>query len=280
MKQLIIISDMEGASGIFEQQRNELRTGSETWEKYGRDKMTSDVLAVCEAANEAGMDEILYYDGHYAGMAEFNTRLEKLPRNVRVFDVPNRCFDWRRIRGQAVQNPYGIITVGQHSRFGEEYAYFPHTIQSPPIKGYWLNDLHIAEIGSSVLNFQGTKYIANIGCAASEKEAKEISAKVHHISVKDKRINWEPSPEETFPIIKEGVLKALNDYENAEEIAIKPPYKFRMELCEAYYFNYPASYPWKGVFSEQAAAWEAPSYEIGSELFNYVRESIAPIKNK
>ncbi|MEO3947884.1 M55 family metallopeptidase [Gorillibacterium sp. CAU 1737] len=274
MKQLILISDMEGASGIFDSNGDELLTGTEKWEDYGRDKMTSDVRAVCEAANEAGVDEILYYDSHFAGTPGFNVRLEELPANVRVFDVPDRCFFWRRIRGQALLKPYGIITVGQHSRLGEDHAYFPHTIQSPPIKGYWLNDRHIAEIGSSVLQFHGTKYIANIGCAASQREARELTSTVHHISVKDKKNGWEPGVKETFSIIKEGVLRALDDYDNLEEVSLKGPYRFRLELCDGFYFERPEAFSWRGSFSNQEARWEAPSFEIGSELFHYVRECI------
>lgn len=265
---------MEGASGIFDKNYMELKNGSREWEEYGRDKMTSDVLAVCEAACDYGIDEILYYDSHYAGSPEFNVRLERLPQNVKVFDVPDRCFYWRRIRGQAEIEPFGIVTVGQHSRYGEEDAYFPHTIQSPPIKGYWINNMHIAEIGSSVLNFQGVRYIANIGCASSEKEAKEISPNVTHISVKDKKNYWEPTAEETFGLIKREMYKALVNHNSSDIVKIEPPYTFRIELCDGFVFNTPESFPWKGAFFKTEAIWESPTFEIGSEIFNFVREYI------
>lgn len=155
-KQLIVICDMEGVSGIFEKNKHLLKNGTEEWYKYGRQLTTSDVLAVCDAANEFGIDEILIYDGHYAGNEEFNIILEKLPENARVFDLENRCFEWRRIRGQANLNPFGVITVGQHARNGEKDAYFPHTIQSPPIKEVLLNGIHIAEIAQGVLSFNVT----------------------------------------------------------------------------------------------------------------------------
>lgn len=273
-KQLILISDMEGVSGIFDEDKKLLINGEAEWRKYGRERMTSDILAVCEAANEFEIDEILYYDGHFAGNPEHNVIVEKLPSNVKLFDTPNRCFFWRRIRGQAQINPFGLITIGQHARNGVENAYFPHTIQSPPIKAFWLNGLHIAEIGNAVLSFQGVKYLANIGCAASEKEAKELSAKVKHISVKDKSRNWEPSIKETYPIIKEGILEALRKADNAEGVVIDPPYSFKLELCENHYFEEPQLISWKGKFNYNEAVWEAPSIEIGLEIFNYVRENI------
>lgn len=274
MKQLIIISDMEGASGIFDKDILKVTHGSDEWKKYGRECLTSDVLAVCEAANEFGIDKILIYDGHFAGCPESNIISEMLPKNVKFFDVQDRCFFWRRIRGQAAQVPFGLITVGQHARYGTENAYFPHTIQTPPIKSLWLNEIHIAEIGQAVLNFQGVKYLANIGCKASMREALELNDKIIQIPVKDKVCGWEPNPKETFNIIKEGVLKALKNRENIEDIQIEGPYNFRMELYKCFYFDAPEVISWKGSFEKNIAYWEAPSVEIGLEIFNYVRDYI------
>ena len=274
LKQLILIADMEGCSGIFDNDIMELRNGSDAWLKQGREKLTSDILAVCDAAKEFGIDEILLYDGHYAGNAEYNVILNKLPSMVKVFDVPERRFLWRRIRGQASLNPYGIITVGQHARNGEKNAYFDHTIQTPPLKAFWINNLHVAEIGTAILNFCGVKSLANIGCAASEKEAKELCSSVHHITVKDKSKNYEPSALETYSIIKEGVLTALRNADNTKVVELKGPFEFKLELTRYYSFKAPKSLTWKGSFSKREAVWSAPSLEIGLELFHYVRNCI------
>lgn len=270
-KQLVIVTDMEGASGIFEQNWKAMNHGSEEWRKHGRDLMTSDVKAVCEAANEFGIDEIFLYDAHFAGSPEHNVKIEELPSNVVVADVIDRCFDWRRIRGQVVQNPFGIITVGQHARFGEEKAYFPHTIQSPPIKSVTMNGMHIAEIGQAVCAFNGTRFLANIGCMASMKEAKELSSQVVEIPVKDKSKNWEPSAKETYPLIKQKVLEALQSAENVEPVVIEGACSFEMELLAGFYFQKPEKFAWKGTFGGQIATWETPTIEIGLEIFNYVR---------
>jgi D-aminopeptidase len=273
-KQIIIIADMEGASGIFNRHGGELINGSALWSEYGRKCITSDVLAVCEALNECKIDEILIYDMHFAGNPEYNIIIKELPDNVKLFDTWNRCFDWRRIRGQADLEPYGLITIGQHARFGEKDAYFPHSIQTPPIKSLFVNDKNIAEIGMCAYSFFGVKYIANIGCAASMKEAKEISQKVTCIAVKDKKNGWEPNYSETFPIIKENVIKAMGDIENKEKIETEEPCVFRMELCGNFKFKEPEKISWKGTFSGKEANWESPSVEIGFEIFNYVRNCI------
>jgi len=245
--------------------------GDEQWRAHGRDCITSDALAIINAAIDFGIDDILLYDMHFAGNPEFNIILEKLPPIVRVFDVPDRCFDWRRIRGQAQQHPFGLITFGQHARFGEPDAYFPHTIQSPPIKNFYINDLHIAEIGSVVLSFHDVPYLANVGCEASMKEALELSDKITTIPIKSKARNWEPTPSETYPIIYDGITTALANAKNASTANIDAPYLFSMELCDGYVFDTSANISWKGTVNNNKATWEAPTIEIGLELFNYVR---------
>jgi D-aminopeptidase len=276
-KQIIVYVDMEGASGIFEHNSGAFIHGSALWHEYGRKCITSDVLAVCEAANECKIDEILIYDGHFAGNPEHNIIIKDLPKNIKLFDTWNRCFDWRRIRGQADLEPFGLITAGQHARYGEADAYFPHTIQSPPIKSLYINDKKIAEIGMCAYNFFGIKYIANIGCMASMAEAKEVSPKITCIPVKDKKNKWEPDFSDTFPIIKENLINAINDIENKEKIEIDEPCIFKMEICDNFIFKKPDKISWKGIFSEKEAFWEAPTAEIGFELFNFARDCITEI---
>lgn len=263
-KQLIIAADMEGASGIFEHNRQamwheEMFPESSLWRTYGRDCITSDVLAVCQAANDFGIDEIMLLDFHFAGCAEPNVKLEKLPGNVRLFDTPNREMYYGRIRGQADWEPFGIITVGQHARYGEPDAYFPHTIHTPPIKALYINGVNIGETGLAVLNFSGTPYIANIGCAASHKEARELSESVSCITVKDKKVGWEPSAAETAPIIYKGVMEALQNYESktACRLPENETIHCRMELCDGYCFKKPTESPWVGTFEEKCANWLA-----------------------
>lgn len=275
MKQLVLCADMEGASGIFDGDGALLQNGSADWRARGRACITSDALAICSAALDFGIDDILLYDGHFAGCPEFNIMREQLPRAVRVFDVAERRFDWRRIRGQAAQHPFGLITFGQHARQGTPNAYFPHTIQSPPIRRFSLNGRHIAEIGSAVLNFAGVPYLANIGCAASMAEAEELSPCVVAIPVKDKALGWEPSPGETYPLIYAGVLEALENAAQAKAPRLEPPYRFSLELCEGYAFDAESDFPWKGRFERQRAEWEAPSAEIGFELFHYARARLS-----
>lgn len=281
-KQLIIVADMEGASGIFDDTREnqsaiwpeDIYPEGTKWRTYGRHCITSDVLAVCNAANEYGIDDIMLYDIHYAGCREYNVILEKMPSNVRVFDVPQRCFDWRRIRGQAMWEPYGIITVGAHAMNHVEQAYFPHSIQSPPIDHILWNGRPIGEVSMEVLNFKNTPYIANVGCAASHAEAKALSEHVTCITVKDKSSGFEPAYQETYPLIYAGVLEALKDYKNKSCCVCEEPCSFELSLSEGYHFQIPERISWKGSFTEKKAVFEALTVEIGWEILDAIRELI------
>ncbi|MHB9294201.1 hypothetical protein Holit_03328 [Hollandina sp. SP2] len=80
------------------------------------------------------------------------------------------------------------------------------------------------------------------------KEAKEISGKVTCIPVKDKRNRWEPSYSETFPMIRENVIKAIMDIEEKEKIETDEPFIFKMELCDNFNLKEWKGYHGKGHF--------------------------------
>ena len=279
MRQLIVIADMEGASGIFYSNKEacwheEIAPQNTLWRTYGRACITSDILAVCNAAIDFGIEDILLYDMHYAGCHESNIELEKLPACVRVFDLPNREVLWSRIRGQAATDPYGIVTVGQHARNGEVNAYFPHTIHTPPIEAFYINNIHVAEIGESVMCFCDVPYIANIGCAASHAEALELSPNVSCITVKDRSRKWEPTPEETYPLIYKGMTDALKDYKNKTAYPYSNHCVCELHLTDDYYFEAPDCFPWKGTFNGRIAKWEAHDIETSLSLFWQVHDYI------
>lgn len=276
MKQLIVIADMEGASGIFESNKaalyhEELFPDNKEWRNYGRKCITSDVLAVCNAAQDMGIDDILLYDMHFAGCGESNIELEKLPAIVRTFDVNNRECWWNRIRGQAAVNPYGIITVGQHARNGEPDAYFPHTIHTPPIASFYINGIHVAEIGTAVMCFSDVPYLANIGCAASHKEALELSPNVSCISVKDKAKKWEPPFDETYPLIYNETIHTLKDYSHKSAYPSQSAYLCELNLSADFCFEIPETFPFKGSFEEKTVQWETHDIEAALSLFWHVQ---------
>ena len=97
--------------------------------------------------------------------------------------------------------------------------------------------------------FCDVPYLANIGCAASHKEALELSPNITCITVKDKARAWEPSHEETYPIIFNGVIEAIRDYDNKTAYPSQDHWVCELKLTDTHYFEGPNSFPWKGSFT-------------------------------
>ena len=158
-KQLYILCDLEGASQISPENRKAMHYGSEQWQQEGRRYITSDLKAVCEAANEFGIDEIIINDDHDSGHREPNALVKELPGNVRVLPRPHLPGTPRR---KTRPDLFVIIIVGQHAMYGSG-GFAPHTIQSPPIGGVTVNGLALGEIGIELALFMGVKFLAIVG---------------------------------------------------------------------------------------------------------------------
>ncbi len=117
-------------------------------------------------------------------------------------------------------------------------------------------------------------YIANIGCAASHREALELSPNVTCITVKDKSRQWEPTPEETYPMIYESMLEALKDYNSKTGYPRSDKYICKLNLTDGYYFDEPDNFPWKGEFNRNTATWEAHDIETSLSLFWRIQDDI------
>jgi D-aminopeptidase len=232
-KQLYILCDMEGASQISPENRQAMYYGSDLWRKEGRGFVTSDVKAVCEAANEFGIDEIVINDEHDYGNREPNLLVDQLPRNIRMVNRPHMPGTPRKM---VQKDPFGIIIVGQHARYGGG-GFAPHTIQSPPIAGVSLNGLEVGEIGLELALFMDVKFLAIVGEEAAMREARELCPNVVTVPVKSLEKNWFPTAGENYPIIKEKVVQALNQREAADGFHLDPPYRFSLKLTEDYYFD-------------------------------------------
>lgn len=232
-KQLYVVCDLEGASGISSANREAMHHGSELWREQGRRFVTSDVKAVCDAAVTYGVDEIVLNDAHDTGKRELNVLLDELPPMVRPLRRPHLLGTPRKMtRGDL----YGVIFVGQHAMYGGG-GFAPHTIQSPPIGAVTINGLKVGEIGLEMVTFMGEKLLAVIGEEAAVAEARSLCPGVTGIPVKSLERDWFPQAVETEPLIRQGVLQALQGRDKASGVHLDPPYRFTLSPCEGYAFD-------------------------------------------
>ncbi len=261
---LYILCDLEGASGISPENRKAMNHGSELWASEGRALVTSDVEAVCDAANEFGIDEIIIDDEHDCGKREPNLLVTDLPPNVRVLRRPHLPGKARKVIGG---EPFGMVFVGQHAMFGGG-GFAPHTIQSPPIGAVTVNGLRVGEIGLELAKFMGTPLLAVVGEEAAIAEAKALCPRVGGIPVKSLERNWFPSADETRPTIRRNVLDALRTRDAADGLDLKSPFRFTLAPADGYVFDPNKKMPLRwltrlfffqvygGRLTEREAAWE------------------------
>ncbi len=275
---LYILCDMEGASGISPANRKAMRHGSAEWHSGGRRFVTSDVKAVCEAANESGIDEIVIEDEHDNGKRTPNLLVTDLPANARVLGRPHLPGKARKaIHGE----PFGMIFVGQHAMAGGG-GFAPHTI-CPQIGAVTLNGLRVGEIGIELATFMGAPLLAVVGEEAAVTEAKALCPHVVGIPVKSLERNWFPPADETHATIREEVLAALRARDRASGLDVKPPFRFTMAPAAGYVFDSERKMPlrwltrlfyfgiYKGRLDAHEAAWETKTILRGLYVLHCAR---------
>jgi D-amino peptidase len=120
MKKIYISADIEGVCGIADWKETDLKDGESA---YFRAQMTREVAAVCRAAGEMGVEEILVKDAHGSGR---NLDPSLLPENVRIL---------RAWTGSPLVMMAGLdedfdaaIFIGYHSGAGSDGHPLAHTM--------------------------------------------------------------------------------------------------------------------------------------------------------
>ena len=262
-RQVYVLCDIEGASGISLANKGAMVHGSADWKQYGRSLITSDVQAVCTAINEFGIDEIIINDAHDNMKRTPNVLPDELPSNVRILRRPSLPGKPGRV---IRDEPFGMVIVGQHAMAGGG-GLTPHTI-AWPFAEIIINDLRVGEIGIELASFMGTRLLAVIGEQAAINEAHALCPTCVGVPVKSLESGWFPSAEEMHPIIREKTLEALQHREEMTGLHLKAPFRFEMRPHESLFLNrdkrfflrtlmrYIVFNRCKGTMTENAVTWE------------------------
>lgn len=160
---LFISADIEGCAGItmtYETHKND-----PTYHKYA-EQMTREVVAVCEAALAAGVDEIVVKDGH--GDAT----------NIDVMAMPEKVTLIRGKSGHPINMMYGIdetfdaaIFLGYHAPAGDPGSPMSHTstgatnhilLNGQRMSEFMLNSYTAAMYGVPVIMVSGDSRICEL----------------------------------------------------------------------------------------------------------------------
>lgn len=139
---VIIISDMEGVSGIVKWQQV---TGGEALYEECRRLYTEEINAAVRGARAGGAAEVVVMDCHGAGGAwSFNSLVPELLEADCEYVVQER---WTGYTGALEQGCDAALFVGMHAMAGTPHGVLSHTVSSEAWHNLWFNDVLVGETG-------------------------------------------------------------------------------------------------------------------------------------
>jgi D-amino peptidase len=215
---LYLIVDMEGMSGIVSPEQID---GSDSWEAdRARRQCTAEVLTVCEAAVEAGVDEIVINDFHGKGR---NLLPEKLPQCAFIIQGDFRpTSGWDFLDGTFT----GVIFLGAHGRTGSQESVLPHTY-SEKLR-FELFGQSVGEVDILAL-LAGEQKVPTILVSGDSKTLEQIRTNLPSAHTVITKMSIGPQaalsfhPTQLLETLREEVKQALKNVAKIEPPGVEPP---------------------------------------------------------
>jgi D-amino peptidase len=179
VKKIFMVTDMEGVAGITSFTDQSYPDGR--YYDAGKLLVTAEVNAAVEGLLEAGIEEVLVWDGHGAGAIVFE---ELHPAAKLLHGRPSP--PWSRLN-EVIRRYDGCVMTGQHAMAGVATGNQNHTQNSRTIDYYKLNDRPIGEIAQIALYFGafGIPLIFLSGEADACREVEALVAGIGTVAVKE-----------------------------------------------------------------------------------------------
>jgi D-amino peptidase len=174
---VLMISDMEGVDGIFDQDLQCIPLKSPRWEE-SRKLLTGEINAAVEGLLEGGATDVVVMDGHWDG------------NNLSVLDIHPKArllTGTGNVRAFQHDSSYSAeIFIGQHAMAGAENGILGHTLSPDGIQNLWVNGKAVGEIGLAAMHAGsfGIPAIMLSGDTAACKEILDLVPKAECAEVK------------------------------------------------------------------------------------------------
>ncbi len=175
---VFVVTDMEGVAGIVSFTQQSYADGK--YYEEAKRLETAEVNAAVDGMLDAGVEEILVWDGHGAGGIDFET-LHPAVRLLHGRPSP----PWSRLDEVIAQYDLCVM-IGQHARAGVVTSNQNHTQNSRAVDHYKLNGKPIGEIGQIALYFGafGIPLVFLSGEEDACREAEDLVAGITTVAVK------------------------------------------------------------------------------------------------
>jgi D-amino peptidase len=182
MRKLYISADIEGVCGIADWKETDI---GEPQGAYFREEMTREVRAACDAACDAGVEEIFVKDAHGSGRS---IDPSKLPENARIMRAWTRD-PFSMMAG--IDGSYaGAMFIGYHSGAGSDGNPLAHTMDTSNVY-VMINGIAASElmINAYTAAFFGVPALLVAGDAALCRSALELDPQIRVVAVSEGKGN-------------------------------------------------------------------------------------------
>jgi len=223
-RKVLMITDMEGVDGIFDEDLQCNPWKSPRWEE-SRKLLTGEANAAVEGLYQGGATDVVVLDGHWAGA------------NLSVLDIDARA---RLLTGKVPRNftldpSYSaLIFIGQHAMAGAKDGVLSHTESAEDIQNVWVNNLAVGEIGLNmfVAASFGVPTIMLSGDTAACREIRALEPKVECAEVKtgvSRNGGFMLSHPAACALIRETCRRAMQRLDEFKPYKISEPVEIKVE---------------------------------------------------
>jgi D-amino peptidase len=179
MRKVFMVTDMEGVAGVVS--FAEYSYSNARYYDLARQLETAEVNAAVEGLVDAGIEEILVWDGHGAGGINYGD----LHQAARLLSG-RPLAPWSRL-AEVIGRYEAVVMIGQHAMAGTILGNQNHTQDDQSIDYYKLNGVPIGEIGQCALycGALGLPLIFLSGDLAACREAEALVPGISTVAVKE-----------------------------------------------------------------------------------------------
>jgi D-amino peptidase len=243
---LLIVTDLEGVSGVVDWDKHEKRTPEE--DAYLQYLMTNEVNGGVEGALKGGAKEVWVVECHKIDIRQIHP--EAMLYKTAEHRVTPSLIGIKKGKWDA------MAFIGNHPMAGTKNGVLSHT-QNGGVKSMHLNNLLVGEFGiqAAIAGDFGMPMIMVSGDREACKQAKKLIPDIETAIVKygtSRFSAWCLSPQKARELIAEKMEKAVKNYKRIKPFVIKGPVVLKEEIKD-------------GMVREVKAPTVAQAFEIRCE---------------
>lgn len=221
---VLILTDMEGVDGIFNEDLECVPDKSPRWEQ-SRKLLTGEINAAADGLFAAGATDVVVWDGHWSG--ENLSSLDIHPK-VALFTGAGHGFE--------MDPSYAaMIFVGQHAMAGADRGVLSHTESPEGVQGYWVNGKAVGEAGLETMHAGafGIPVIMLAGDKAACDEIRDLIPQVEVAEVKrgvTRTSGFTLSHPAACSLIRERARRALERLPEFKPYRVTAPVEIKIEF--------------------------------------------------